>query len=272
MKKSLKILPLLSLFCLLPSVLFSQLIILNPKYISGKLLDIENSQAISFVQILNESQRISAISDTTGKFTIRAKPGDTLVFNVIGYLGKYIVLEKSYFEKVLDIKLKARSYDIAEVEIFGITSYSQFKERLKNLKLPETKTDRLRHNLERSSLEEGKEAKYQLAMKKAAEGGNLIAAPILSAQDIERIKLKELIKEEKIQADIDKKYNRKMVGNLTGLKDLELDEFMLFCKFNLKYLQFASEYDIMVKVLEKFNEFKEMKKKGSIQTIENYAC
>ncbi len=272
MKRNLKILLPVFFFSFIHSFAFAQLILLNPKYVSGKLVDNVTSQSIPFVYILNESQHISALSDTTGKFTIRAKPGDTLVFSVIGYLGKYIVLEKSDFTICQSIPLTARSYDIAEVEIFGIPSYSQFKEKLKNLKMPETETDRLRQYLEKISLEVGKEAKYELAMKKAAEGGSLASVPFLSAQDLERIKLKEIMKEEKIQAAIDKKYNRQMIGNLTGLKDIELDEFILFCKFSKRYLQFASEYDIMVKVLEKYKEFKEMKNKGSIQMIENYAC
>lgn len=248
----------------------AQLIVINPKYVSGILVDNETSRRISFVHILNESLRLSAISDTSGRFTIRAKSGDTLVFGVLGYLGRFIVLNDTAFKTGLSVSLIPRTYEIAEVEVFAITSYTQFKEKFQRLKLPRTETDVLRENLQQVAQEIGKEAKYEMAMKQAAEGGNLMSAPILSPEEIQRIKLKQILKDDKIQAEIDKKYNRHIVGNLTGLKDLELDEFMLFCKFDRKFLQFGSQYDILVKVLEKLAEFKELKKKGSIQYIKKY--
>ncbi|NJK85949.1 MAG: hypothetical protein HC906_08250 [Bacteroidales bacterium] len=105
--------------------------------------------------------------------------------------------------------------------------------------------------MEQECVKIGEEAKYELAMKKAAEGGNLLAFPILSPEDIQRIKLKEIIQRENYQKIIDQKYNRQIVEDLTGLKDLELDEFILFCRFDSDYLYRTSQYEILEKVLEK---------------------
>ncbi|MFO7657612.1 MAG: carboxypeptidase-like regulatory domain-containing protein [Bacteroidales bacterium] len=251
--------------------IFSQTVPKVPEYISGRVIDSEVYKGISFVHVLNESRHISALSDTSGRFTIMAGPKDTLVFSVMGYLGKYIVLDENTLSNKFEVHLAPRYYEIAEVEVFGIISYSKFTEKFRKIEIPETEADILRNNLQSIALDIGKEAKYYLAMKKAAEGGNLMAVPILSPEEKQRIKLKEIVNKELIHYEIDKKFNRQVVADLTGLKDQELDEFILYCNFNQKFLQFGSQYEILVKVLEKFEQFKELKKKSSIQTSDNYA-
>lgn len=272
MRKSLIFLIYLLLVCCHVNTAFSQISHPATKKITGKLIDNETGKGISFVHVLNESLRISVISDTSGRYAIRGKAGDTLVFSVLGYLGKYIVLNEKDTGGDLVTKLAPRTYDIAEVKVFGYTTYSQFKQGLRDLQLPETQTDRLRESLNRIALEIGKEARYQLAMEKAAQGGNLLSVPILSPEEIQRLKLKKIIKEEKIQAEIDKKYNRQIVADVTGLKDKELDDFMLFCKLDRQFLLEANQYDILVKVLERLAAFKQIRKNsGTIQKTDQHA-
>ena len=246
---------------------FSQISNINTGNFKGRIVDIETGRGIAFAQILNETRRISTISDTSGRYIIRGKVGDTLVFSVLGYLGKYIVLNERNTKAVLVTGLVSRTYDIAEVKVFGYSSYSQFKREFQRLKLPKTETDQLRESLHDIALKIGKEARYQLAMEKAARGGNLASVKILSPEEIQRLKLKEMMKEERIQVVIDKKFNRQIVADLTGLKDMELDDFMLFCKLDRKFLLKANQYDILVKVLEKFEEFKQLKKNSGILKI-----
>ena len=239
----------------------------------GRIIDSETGQGIPFTHILNESMRSATISDTLGRYVIHGRVSDTLVFSILGYLGKYIVLNESNSRETVITRLVARTYDIAEVKVFGYSSYSQFKRDFQRLRLPDTKTDQLRANLHMAALEIGKEAKYQLAMEKAARGGNLASVKILSPEEIQRLKLKEIMKEERIQAVIDKKFNRQIIGDLTGLKDVELDDFMLFCKLDRQFLLKANQYDILVKVLEKLEEFKQLKKNsGILQNADTYAC
>jgi hypothetical protein len=273
MRKSLIFLIYLLLGCGHVNIALSQISHLATKKITGKLIDNETGKGIPFTHVLNESLRISVISDTSGRYAIRGKAGDTLVFSILGYLGKYIVLDEKDMGADLLTKLIPRTYDIAEVKVFGYTSYSQFKQGFRDLQLPETQTDRLRASLNRIALEIGKEARYQLAMEKAARGGNLLSVPILSPEEIQRLQLKKIIKEEKIQAEIDKKFNRQIVAEVTGLKDKELDDFMLFCKLDRQFLIEANQYDILVKVLERLTAFKQIRKNsGTVQTTYHHAC
>ncbi len=250
-----------------------QVLHLNPGHFIGRLIDIETGKGIAFAHIHNESLRMSTIADTSGSYVIKAKAGDTLVFSALGYLGKYIVINEMDSRKALVTGLVPRTYDIAEVEVIGYASYSQFKQQFRRFKPPKTEVDLLREELHGIALGIGKEARYQLAMEQAARGGNLLSAKILSPEDIQRLKLKEIIREERVQAVIDKKFNRQIVADLTGLKDPELDDFMLFCKLDRQFLLEAHQYDILVKVLEKLEEFRQLKKNsGIIQNFVHYAC
>jgi hypothetical protein len=273
MRKSLVVLLYLFLVGCPVNIAFSQISHSNRSNLTGRLIDIETGKGIAFAQILNESLRIATISDTSGRYIIRGKVGDTLVFSVLGYLGKYIVINNMNEGEILVTKLAPRNYDIAEVRVFGYSSYSQFKREFQHIKIPKTETDKLRDNLQQIALDIGKEARYQLAMEKAARGGNLASFSILSPEEIQRLKLKEIIKKERVQDAIDKKFNRQIVADLTGLKDRELDDFMLFCNFDTAFLIKTDQYDILLKVLEKLEAFKQIKKNtGTIQNSIHYAC
>ncbi|MBN2212809.1 MAG: carboxypeptidase-like regulatory domain-containing protein [Bacteroidales bacterium] len=273
MQKGLIIFFYLLLGCFPVKTAVSQVLHFNSRIITGKLIDNETGKGIPFVHVLNESLRVSTISDTSGRYTIRGNTGDTLVFSVLGYLGKYIVFKGMKAGELPVTELVPRTYDIAEVRVFGYSSYSKFKQDFQNLRLPETQTDRLREDLNQIALEIGKEARYQLEMEKAARGGNLLSVPILSPEEVQRLKLKEIIKEEKIQSVIDKKFNREIVAGLTGLHDKELDDFMLFCNLDRQFLLEANQYEILVKVLERFEAFKQIKKNtGTIQKPFRHAC
>jgi len=66
----------------------------------------------------------------------------------------------------------------------------------------------------------------------------------------------ELRHEKEQYAVIDSKINRHKIQYWTGLKEGNLDKFILFCNFSFNYMLTVSEYDLILKVKEKFEEFK----------------
>lgn len=57
------------------------------------------------------------------------------------------------------------------------------------------------------------------------------------------------------QKTLAKKYNRTMVGEITGLVDEQLDEFMLFCRFKDKFIERSNEYDIILAINRCYDDF-----------------
>jgi hypothetical protein len=66
----------------------------------------------------------------------------------------------------------------------------------------------------------------------------------------------ELRNEKAQYAVIDSKISRHKIQYWTGLKEQDLDSFILFCDFSFDYMLSASEYDLIFKVKEKLVEFR----------------
>ena len=71
-------------------------------------------------------------------------------------------------------------------------------------------------------------------------------------------KLKKIQEEEEFLKQVEYKYNNDILERTTGLKGIELYEFISFCNFNHKFLLKASEYEIIEKVLEKLSEYRKI--------------
>ena len=235
--------------------------------LQGRIIDDSTGEHISFVQLLNESKRKWAICDDNGSFSIPANQGDTLVFSALGYLGKVVIVSDSIIHNGLTVALLPRVYEIDKIKVFGFRNYSDFKEKFKALKLPETKTDILRENLAIAFKKIAEEAEYnkEVSDMQGLNGvGATIPFQLRSKEDRQRLHLQEIIKQEEKQHIIEKKYNREIIADLTHLKDDELTDFMIFCNFSKEYLLRTDQYDILVEVLKKLKLYKMINKSGFI--------
>lgn len=231
--------------------------------LKGHIMVEKTLEYVPLVHIYNERTHKTSVSDTDGNFMIKVNKGDTLVFSAIGYYFKVVYVTDSLLKKeTVFIELLPRKYEISEARVYALGTYEQFKQKVLALKLPETRTDKLRKYLHGLSRKLGKEIKFQQEMDKLAKGGVLFSAPILTPEEIAMIKLKKIKEKEKIQKIIYEKFNREIVADVTGLKGDELTEFMVFCNFGEKYLLKTNQYDIMVRVLEKFEVYKKLKNSG----------
>lgn len=59
------------------------------------------------------------------------------------------------------------------------------------------------------------------------------------------------------------KYNRELVGRITGLEGIELNEFMIFCNFDPGFLLESTDYQIAEAVLRKLEEWKKTRIQNS---------
>jgi hypothetical protein len=231
--------------------------------LKGFIVDEKTLGRIPLVHIYNERTNKTSVSDTSGNFRLKVNNGDTLVFSAIGYFLKAIYITDSLFkEETVFIELSPRTYEILEARVYALGTYEQFKQKVLALRLPETRTDKLRKYLYELSKKTGKEVKYRQEMDKLTQGGVLYAIPIRSPEEIEMIKLKKILEKEKVQKIIDEKFNREILADVTGLKDEDLTEFIVFCNFSEKYLLDTNPYDILIKVLEKLEVYKKLKNSG----------
>ncbi|QDH78373.1 carboxypeptidase-like regulatory domain-containing protein [Echinicola soli] len=99
------------------------------KEITGKVVDKSTLEPVSVVRISSSLERIS--TDDHGKFTIRAKVGDSLTFVHLTYQPLTMVANGDDNQFQL-IQLEERTLEMREFEVTGMPSEQTFKEAILN--------------------------------------------------------------------------------------------------------------------------------------------
>jgi hypothetical protein len=176
---------------------------------------------------------------------------DTLLITAIGYIDKQIIIHPDFSEKSTKniLLLHEKYYALGEVTIHALGSWEEFKQKFMDLDLPETKTERLQTKL--------KEEGDQVARRNTPINAGF-PLNFRSKEAKQRAELKRILEEERRQKIIDQKYNKEIIARLTGLKEPQLTEFMVFCGFSKAFLYNASQYDIFYLILKNYRIYKYM--------------
>lgn len=101
--------------------------------VSGSVLQAADQKPLSGVTIVARPGRLATTSMANGSFSIKAKPGDTLVFYSVGFKNaRYLVSTKA--EQVIKIKLEQQDVKLQEVEITSRPSAEKINRAMRNMK------------------------------------------------------------------------------------------------------------------------------------------
>lgn len=238
--------------------------------IKGRVVDAATGKAIEYTAVLNYSRDFRIYSNTGGEFKLQGQPGDTLVLYAVGYYYNKVIVEGGMINAVTPVTftLKQQAYEIQEVRIYNLGTYEDFKQRFINLDRQATQTEKLAEELAETSRQVALEAYDQAMAAKKLDGITLVSVPILTPEEKERLLLARIIEEEKINDQIYQKYNPVVVKKVTGLtNDDDIIEFMVFCNYSDYYLLKVNDYDLMVSIARKFEQFK--RKKQEEKSMQN---
>ncbi|MDR3047952.1 MAG: hypothetical protein LBU51_10175 [Bacteroidales bacterium] len=247
MKKSLILFNLL--FAL--TSLFSQRIAFKSRIYDGI-----NFSPIAGVNIYNYNSKQYTFTDKEGNFTILAQENDTLIITKNIYKQSIIVLTRSdIVGQFKEYYLYYKAILLREVNIYTLNpTYEGFKRDLAGLKLPSL------------NQEIGLTAEEKRKIAHENETANLlrytnIYHPItyLYNKFNKKVKARQLAYEmeqyEDEVAQLPNKYNRMLVSELTGLKDKELLDFMVYCRFSYYDLIRWTTEEIVRKIESKYLEY-----------------
>lgn len=222
--------------------------------LSGEIINKEDGELVPYVHIINLSTNQGTTSDMEGKFNISISSKDTLMFSSVGFdkykltFSDHEIDSDSYFIRIL---LDQSSYELSPVNIFAFKDEAGFKQDILNMKLPEDSNTKI--------IIPGSYGGPLTS--KDLNGGFSLGSPISSVVNIFSKEAKELRKYERVMKDyprqktINEKYNMEVVEQITGLKDEDLNKFMLFCKISDDYILTANDYEIVVAVHNCYKEF-----------------
>ena len=229
--------------------------------VHGRIMEGDSRWPVYRVLVENVSSHRWVSSDTSGCFHLPASAGDTLVFSASGFYHRVEIVTDSLLNTDVfrPFKMDPLVYPIREANVFALGTYNQFRQKFICLDLSKDKTENLRRNLQQESVTVARDAYQNMQQKQKIGGG--VGIPILTPQEKERIKLRAILAAEDQKKQIYTKYNTDIIKHITGITaDDEILEFKAFCSFSDEFILNTSEYDLMVIIARKYEEFLREKK------------
>lgn len=239
--------------------------ITRPPLITGRIINCKNHYGVGYAQIYNESRRQGYITDSLGYFSSSVQIGDTIAILSLGYLSKVVVITDSLINSRLVIRICPRSYPIEEVEVEMPRTYKQLKKAILAYQPEEFKVE---------GVPEGKPIDVPLLLDTTylKSGGFAIFHPVsflyynLSKKEKTKRKAFYLQKQEEQRPAIEKKYNREIVKEFTGLEGDELTNFIGYCNFSHQFLYESTALEIIQAIDEKYKLYIELKNDENADT------
>lgn len=220
--------------------------------VKGKVSDSLNNKGVPNIQVYNESSKTYTTADSTGKFNLKGRINDTLVFLSMGYYGKVWIV-KDFNQN--SIKLIRRLYEIEPAVIGFPRDYNEFKKKFLEIEPPRPMVI---DGFPRYIPKRIPELQDTNIIKST---GFAVMHPLTylylmnNKEEISKRKVLYLIQEDREQVIIDQKYNPQIVEKLTGLKNESLTDFILYCNFSHQFLFESTEYEILQSIEIKFKEY-----------------
>ncbi|MCD4793563.1 MAG: carboxypeptidase-like regulatory domain-containing protein [Bacteroidales bacterium] len=241
------------LFIILPLFLFNILSFSQKSRIveiTGKVISEKDHSPVHYATIINIKKGKTTACDSLGFFHITMLRDDILRINALGYELKYFSFKDSAINttNIAVIKLKEKTYRISNVDIYE----ARWKDFEFEFIHTETEKQEIKERIEKwfYTLIDPKE----LALLTASTA---IGIPInyKTKIDKQKIKVKELEKQETENKIIELKFNPELVSEITGLNKSETIKFMRFCMFDRQYLLETNEYDLIIEIQKKFDRY-----------------
>ncbi|MFO7830131.1 MAG: carboxypeptidase-like regulatory domain-containing protein [Bacteroidales bacterium] len=226
-------------------------------YFYGKVLSLEKQYPVAFAHVINVSTSRGVVSDSSGNFETWVNPADTLNISAIGFEHTEYIAPKTNPEKVIEIILVNKSYDIPEVSISYLGTYKEFKYKVINLELE----DEHKLNPQTKKLFKHVKLEYPLVDEPKVTSPASLIYSVFSKEAKGIKKYLEVKRKDEARSEINDKYNIHVIQNLTGLKGPEAKEFMDFCNFKDEYILSISEYNLYSEILLRYEAFLEEKEK-----------
>jgi hypothetical protein len=225
--------------------------------IRARLVNSRTGTPVVFARVIDKNLRAGVLSDSLGVFSLTARLNDTLYVRSISFYPAMVVVSDSlYWQlRIPEIPLQEQVYELGAVDIYGWGTYQEFKYKVLHGDVPVDKTKTAMDNLKRALRTLPEHPLQEQAS--IPLGSPVTALYMLFSKEGKSIRRYEAAKErDHIFLLTYQKFNRDIVGRVTGLTGNLLDEFMMYCRPDDNFLLEANDYDIHRKILEDYDRFK----------------
>jgi len=230
--------------------------------LKGKLVNKDDSSAVSYAHVVNMRTHGGTTTDANGNFSMEVLNVDTLGISAMGFMKEYIPLPPTHNpDSLLEIPIRPIRYAIGEVRVEGKSNKVNMDgvSTGKPVDLdPELRGDAF----------SSKPPWYAAIFSPAS-----FLQYHLSRKEKEKREARQAVITEKQWEYLSKYYNKEMVMKLTGLNEQEADSFMIYFNAKAPLTPRSTEYDVRVAIIREYENYQkekeeEMKKEEEQQGLQ----
>lgn len=217
--------------------------------LSGTIVDHED-QPIPFATISIANSGKGVVSNEEGFFFIRFPQKDSLVISTVAHAPQYLYFGDSATSDNYDLKIRLseQAYTLEEVTVFAFKDEYAFKKAI--LEMDDLPEEQEQIHVPGSYYGPRKEVKAS-----PLSPVSFVADRLSKRARYER-EAREKIAASRQSNALAQKYNRELVGKVTGLKEEKLEEFMMYCRMKEVFVDRPNEYEVVLAINQCYNDFK----------------
>ncbi len=218
--------------------------------LSGNIINDED-QPLSFATVTNLTTETGVISNEEGFFYLTFQQNDTIRISSVGFEPAFIYFGDTAQANNYDlqIRMSEQTYELENVTVFAFKDVESFKRAILEM-----------DDVPEESPKVVVPGSYD-GPRREPKASPLNPVSFIASQFSRRAKYERMAREAKQDYDrrqrLSRKYNREMVGEITGLTDGSLDDFMIFCRFEDDFIERSSQYDLVLAINRCYTDFSE---------------
>jgi hypothetical protein len=217
------------------------------KSIFGKVIDSTTVKGVANVNILNKRSGEIVVTNEKGDFYLRALAADSIIITNIGYERKGFKWDGKNKQPVINVKqqpimldelvVKDKKLSDMHKEILDFLANPNNSKAMRN----QTLKNMINTNTSQPGIGISIDALYDLWSK---EGKSKRKLADMQFEDVKSF-----------YADL--KYNKKVVAQITHLREEDLDDFMKFCNLQQEFVLTATDYELTFEILKYAGDFRQ---------------
>lgn len=220
--------------------------------LAGKILNKESKEAVAYSNLFINDSRKGVVADETGLYRIYVNPGDSLVITAIGYKDCVYHVPSNLDEDTFkNINIQPTSYVLADVNVYNMGTYAQFKQEILHMKIEKTQKEKLVEQVAQN---------IGSSIRRSLKDNPIPPSPGISFGKPYAQRVKErreaYAKVEKKNRILLRKYNKEIVSKIIQENDeARIDKFLVYVNTNSSLNYRTSEKAIVEIVKELYAKF-----------------
>ncbi len=205
--------------------------------INGKVFDPENPSVYYSLMIINKSTQNGILGEPDGSFTVYANKKDTIIIGCMGYQTTKISFADSVLKEEYNVKipLQKLSITLKQIEIFAPRDL-----------------DKILSDIERLGYSK---KDYVISGIDAVQSPITFLYQQFSRRERSIRKVAELQNEDRKRELLKELFQKYVDYNIIKLNNEQFDAFIDFCNVSEEFLKYTSQYDFIMYIKYKFNQF-----------------